>query len=358
MRIQIIPHFLILLFFMICSSCTLDRSNNIIPTSVTLKKVNDVVLDNSKPLYGKFVEQFRINKTGDIWLFAERNQDRIFAFDKQGRFMNVLGERGKGPKGIMHVSGFDINSKNEVIIYDAAQRMLKVFDLKGELILSNTFLSDGKLFVHPYGIYTFKDHLLFSVTELKFIHEPHKSKLLALTDYEGTVDTVFGMHDNFTIDDNTYSAENNILITHNSIYTNSVGSPYLQIYNSNTFQQTDYFGEKSASFSIPEKEVHGRLPISEVIKRSTGSSVTTGLYSTEHFIILHMQILTEEFFETTDFSSKKNILVLYDIKTKKFIKEIPVPHTLGAVNNNKLYFIEDFNPDNYTIGIYELIPKK
>lgn len=358
MTVRISSIFFITILILFYSSCSLDEANHVDFSSVSLTKVDSVVLGNSEPLFGKFVEQFRINDAGDIWIFAERNQDRIFAFDNWGEFINILGERGQGPKGILHVSGFDINSKNQIIIYDAAQQMLKVFNLSGELINSNTFLPNSKLWTHPYGLYAYEDRLLISVTETKFIHEPHKSKLLALVDYDGKIDTVFGMHDTFTKEDNTYSAENNIFSISNNIFTNSIGSPYIQVYNSDTFQQAGYFGENSASFSIPEKEIHSNLPISEINKRSAGSSVMTGLYSTDHFIVLQMQILTEEFFESTDFSKKKNILIIYDRETKEFIKEIPVPHTLASVHKNELYLIEDFNPDNYTIGIYELTYKK
>lgn len=354
MASRIVSIFFINVLFMFYSSCSSGETGQADTGSVSLAKIDSVVLDDLEPLFGKFVEQFRINDAGNIWIFAERNQDRIFAFDNHGKFINILGERGKGPKGIIHVSGFDINNEDQVIIYDAAQRMLKIFDLSGKLIQSNTFFSEGELWVHPYGVYTFEDRLLISVTEMKFIREPQKSKLLALVKYSGTVDTVFGMHDKFTEEDNSYSAENTILISLNTILTSSVGSPYIQIYNRDTYQQVDYFGENSKSFSTPKKEIYGNLSISEINMRAEGSSIMTGLYSTDNFIVSHMQILTEEFFETVDFRQKKNVLIIYDKETKEYIKEIPVPYTLGAVHNNKLYFIEDFNPDNYTIGIYEL----
>lgn len=355
MSVSINSIFCITLLVLFFSSCSPDESDHVNSRSVSLTKVDSVVLSNSEPLFGKLVEQFRINDSGDIWIFAERNQNRIFAFDSLGQFINVVGERGKGPKGIMHVSGFEINSENQVIINDAAQRMLKIFDLSGELIQSNTIFSEGELWAHPYALYNFKDRLLIPVTESEFIREPHKSKLLAIVDYEGTVDTVFGKHDTFTQEDNSYSAENTVLISSNTIFTSSVGSPYIQAYNSDSYQQTDYFGGNSANFSIPSKEIHANLPISEINKRADGSSVMAGLYGTDHFIVSHMQILTEEFFETVDFSKKENVLILYDKETKEFIKEIPVPHTLAAVHNNKLYFIEDFNADNYTIGVYEIV---
>ena len=342
---------LLVLFFSSCSIGEADHENS---QTVSLTKVDSVVLSNSEPLFGKFVEQFRINEEGDTWIFAERNQNRIFAFDTLGQFINVVGERGKGPKGIMHVSGFEINSENQIIIYDAAQRMLKIFYLNGELIQSNTIFSEGELWAHPYSVNNFKDRLLIiPVTESEFIREPHKSNLLAIVDYGGNVDSVFGKHDKFTTEDNSYSAENTILIDSNFIYTSSVGSPYIQMYNNETFQQVDYFGENTKIFSIPEKEVHANLPISEINKRSSGSSVMVGIHGTENFVVNHIQILTDEFFDTIDFTKKENILVLYDKKTRKFIKEIAIPYTLAAVNNNKLYMIEDFDADNYTIGVYK-----
>ena len=345
--------FFIILFVLIFNSCSRGETDHINTNSISLTKIDSVVLNNTEPLFGKFVEQFRINEEGDIWIFAERDQNRIFAFDSLGRFINVVGERGKGPKGIMHVSGFNFNDENQVMIYDAVQRMIKIFDLKGELISSNTVFSEGKYWAHPYSLTSFEDQLLFPITESEFIHEPHKSRLLLIIDYDGKVDTVFGKHDEFTLKDNSYSAENTVLVDSSYIFTSSVGSPYIQMYSRVTLQRIDYFGENTKSFSLPEKEVHTNLPIAEINKRSSGSSVMAGIHGTEDYIVAHMQILTDEFFETIDFTKKKNILVLYDKKTRKFIKELAIPYTLAAVNNDKLYMIEDFDPDNYSIGVYK-----
>ncbi|MDR9419071.1 hypothetical protein [Gracilimonas sp.] len=43
------------------------------------------------------------------------------------------------------------------------------------------------------------------------------------------------------------------------------------------------------------------------------------------------------------------------METKEFLGEIHTPYTLGTVHKNQLYMIEDFNPDNFILGIYELV---
>lgn len=343
--------------FLFHSSCSENEANNV---EISIGKTGSVILDESEPLFGKFHENFRINNTGEFWVFADRIQNKLFVFNKEGEFVSMIGERGRGPNGILSIGGFDINEENEVLIYDSSQRMLKKFNLEGDLINSVNFFDDVEFGTTALEMHSHKNKLLFSIIESQYGREPHKSKLLAFVDYSGVVDTVFGMHDPFAQEDNHYSFQNRIAWgkNENQIFTNLTSSPYIQMYDGNNYQQIDYFGESTKSFSLPGKEIHPSLPILEVIERSTNTSANLGLYLTEEFVIQHMQILTEEWFEMTDFSLKENILVIYDKKTREFVQELSVEHTLGAVQNNQLYFIEDFNPDNYTIGVYELKSEK
>lgn len=286
------------------SSCSNTETNNV---KISIAKADSVILDKSEPLFGKFHENFRIDNTGEFWVFADRIQNKLFVFNNDGEFVNMIGERGRGPKGILSIGGFDINEQNELIIYDSSQRMLKKFNLEGVLINSVDFFDDVEFGTTALEMYAYKNKLLFSIIESQYGLEPHKSKLLALVDYSGMIDTVFGMHDPFAQEDNHYSFQNRIAWDkkENQIFTNLTSSPYIQIYDGKNYQQVDYFGESTKSFSIPEKEILPSLPISEVMERATNSSANLGLYLTDEFIIQHMQILTEEWFEMTDFSLKK-----------------------------------------------------
>ncbi len=341
-------------------SCSSENRTNLSTAEIFLVKTDSIVLDQADPLYGKFYEHFKISNSGDIWIFADRLQEKLFVFNKKGMFLNVIGERGKGPKEIMRIAGFDINSKNEVWIYDSSQRKLKIFDLEGNILHSSSFLENVKFGTTPFAMQSYKDKILTTIIENQYMFEPSESKLLAMITVDGKVDTVFGEFDPFTKHDNNYNFFNEIAVDENNniAYVNLVSSPHIQSYNLINFSIDSYFGEPSQSFSIPDKEINYRLPISEVTKRATNTSFGAGLFLTDKYIIQHLQILTEEWFKMTDYSLKKNILVVYDRNTRKFIREILTPYTLGAVNNNKLYFIEDFNPDKYSIGVYELNKEK
>lgn len=348
------------LFGFLFISCSSETRTDLNTSEIFLVKTDSIILDQADPLYGKFYEHFKISNSGDVWVFADRLQEKLFVFNKIGEFLTVIGERGKGPKEIMRIAGFDINSKNEVWVYDSSQRMLKIFDLKGNLLHSSSFLDNVQFGTTPFAMQSYRDRILTAIIENQYMFEPSESKLLAMITVDGKVDTLFGKFDPFTKHDNNYNFFNEIAIDENSeeAYVNLVSSPHIQSYNLTDFNKETYFGESSQSFSIPEKEIHSRLPITEVTKRATNTSHVAGLFLTDKYIIQHLQILTEEWFELTDYSLKKNILVVYDKNTRKFIKEISTPYTLGAVKNNRLYFIEDFNPDKYSIGVYEFIERK
>lgn len=340
-------------------SCA-KKSNTVVETGVHLNNITTITLKKTEPLFGRFVEKFRVSESGDLLVFSDRIQDRIFVYDREGNFINVIGERGKGPKGLISVHAFAITSNNEVYVFDLNQRLFKTFDLNGEVIKSVSFLDEAPFGPIPYEAHISNQKIITPIIESQFLLTPEKSRLLAQINLDGKVDSVFGSFDSFAEEDRHYTHFTNIAIDEEKdvVYTNLSTSPYIQAFDLSDFKKTEYFGIVSKSHSLPTKEIHPTLPVSEIKRRSVNQTSNVGLYVTDHFIIQHMQILTKEWIDLNDYSAKENILVLYDKETYEFSKEIPVEHTLGAVKNNQLYFIEDFNPDNYTIGVYEITNEK
>lgn len=348
--------FLCLIVLFLYNSCTqVDRTIENDSDEIVLIKTDSFVLENTQPMFGRFIETFYVNKTGDILVFNDRLQNKLFTFNNAGKFLNTIGERGRGPKGILEVYQFAIDDENRVYIYDSAQYLLKIFDLDGELIHSKEFFLEGIEPTH-YELHLYNGKIFTPIIELEYSINPEKSKMLGVFDIDGKVDSLFGFLDPFSSKANSYDYITKITIDKNEkrMYSNLRTSPYIQVYDLENFQKLDYFGIKSKNFKLPDKHITRQMPLDLKLKYWAGTSSVYRIYTTNDYVIQHMQILTKDFLDLGDYNQKENYLVIYDKYTYEFVTEIPVQSTLGAVQENKLYFVENFDPDSYTIAIYEI----
>lgn len=323
---------------------------------LVLEKLEEITLEVQEPIFGRFLEIFRVSKDGKYFLFNDLSQQKAYVFTSNGGFVNRIGESGKGPKGIVGLYGFDFTEENEVFIYDSSQRMFKIFDMDGALINAVSIDEDSGVSIPPFHLRYHKGKIYAPIIEPVHINEPHNSKLLVEISIDGAVDTLFGKHDEFAAQDNHYIFTNVLTIdeSRDKIYTSLSTSPFIQEFDIVTHSLTDYFGEKTQSHKIPDNEITRFISINEVSKRATGTTSNYSIHTTDEFIILHRQLMTEKWFATASVDAKENTLLIFDKDNHDFIKEINTEHILGATRNNKLYFIENLNPDNYTLGVYEI----
>lgn len=352
MKVFILPIFL-LSFVIGCSSGESEISTN----EVDIIKVDSVLLQQGEEIFGKFFEQIKITEDKDYFLFSDRIRNQVFVFKSDGTFFSVIGVNGRGPKGILSVSGYDINKNNEVFIYDSMQRMLKVFDLKGNLLHSTEFLERETFNPTANNLRWYNNKIVATIYDTDVRFETHKSRLIGLIDTSGTAEAIFGRFDEFSQEDNNLAFNTVIALDEGTdlAYTNLQTSPYFQIYDLNRKVLIGREGHNTENFNIPERELTPSMPISEKFKHRANTSAVAHIFVTDKYIIQHMQILTEEWFDTMDYSSKDNFLIIYDKRSLELIQEVSVPSTPIGAHDNQIYFIEDFNPDNYIIGIYEIV---
>jgi len=80
------------------------------------------------------VSFFGADSEGNIYFFRyQRAEKFIFKFDKNGNFIKSFGRTGQGPGEIQTISHFLIDSKDNIIISDGANRKIIFFDNNGEL---------------------------------------------------------------------------------------------------------------------------------------------------------------------------------------------------------------------------------
>ena len=80
---------------------------------------------------------------GNIYFFRYRRSEYfIFKFDKNGNFLKSFGRAGQGPGEIQMISQGLINSKDNIIISDEANRKIIFFDNSGELDKEVSYVSN------------------------------------------------------------------------------------------------------------------------------------------------------------------------------------------------------------------------
>ncbi len=346
----------LLAFVLSCTPKNEERKNS----NLQLVKIDSVKLEQPDVLFGKFGEEMKVTEDGAYLLLAERIKNQVYVFNADGSFYKTIGERGRGPEGILKVYGFDVNSRKEILILDSKQWLLKVFDIEGNLIRSSSFFEEVPIQPSPGAILWHRDKFIVSILEKRFIQNPENSKLIAIVGDDGNPLKVLGKHDPFTAKDNQSSFFSAIALdkTTGKVYSNLRSSPYYQIHDLATGEKISYNGELNDGFKLLGKEIALHTPVNSKIKKLANTTGVPKIYLTDQFVIQHRQTLTSEWFKTAQYEDKRNSLAFYDKQTNEFIQETIVQGTPTAVHENKIYMIEDFNPNNYTIGIYELVERR
>ena len=349
----------LLLLFCLLVSCANDKPDK--SPILDLNKLDSITLEQKEPLFGKFFEQLVISDDGNFLLLSERIKKQIFVYKSDGKLFSIIGESGRGPSGLLEITGYDINDRDEVLIYDALQRMLKIFDIEGNLLRSVSFLENETINPTANNIKWYNNQVVSTIYDTKVpFDETHKSSLVALADTNGNVDKVFGQFDPFSEKDKklTFNTVSTLDKESDLFYTNLQTSPYIYVYDLVKQKLVDKGGIQTENFKLPEKEITAYLPISQKFELATNTSAIAHIFNTDQYVIQHMQVLTNEWFKSMDYAAKKNFLNIYNKETLDFIQEIPVSFTPIGEQNNKLYVIKDFNPDNYIIGVYEIVAKQ
>ncbi|MEA2005396.1 MAG: 6-bladed beta-propeller [Acidobacteriota bacterium] len=79
------------------------------------------------------VSAFVVDDDGNIYALDFKDR-KIKVYDREGKFLRMIGRKGQGPGELDMPSGIHITSDNELLIEDATTRRLAYFTLEGEFI--------------------------------------------------------------------------------------------------------------------------------------------------------------------------------------------------------------------------------
>ncbi len=346
--------------FFVCTNCSqTDAPLSLQLSEVTVSKVRQYTINSRDSVsIGRLRPLFKSNNDGSLYAFLDEIHQRIILTDSLGNVNNEIGKKGKGPEEFVQISGFLLDQDNHLIVYDGRQLLIKFFDEYGNFY--NSFILNQKdIDVTHDALVSYKNKLLFGALEKKYLSNLLKageSKNFIEYSYEGTFLSSFGKYDSLTNSMMDYLLLPVLSLDNETGYIYSVRANgyIIEGWDVETKKRNLVINQKPNFFTHPKKKIAQNLEHKEIMKRSIDMTFTSGLFVTEKFVYLYMEKITEDFMYSTDKDPSKKIqlLAIYS-KAGKLLAETKLDHVLANIIDDNLHLIENDDPDNYTIGVYE-----
>jgi len=326
-------------------------------SSVEIQKVDSIVLDSGDQMIGQFRSDMRVNKAGTILSFADLMNQQIYLFGMDGKLINIIGNSGSGPKEFLQIMAHFV-ADDRVIVVDESTMLVKIFSIDGELINTFKLFKDRNLLLSWWDMDVVGNDMYLSILEPEYSNmDVSKSAMIAKVDLEtGEVGPLVGQYDPVFKKQSTYFYYQHFTLGNDEmyLYTSPRTSPHIQIYNLQSNRRVDYFFVSNLEgWNQLQEKVTPEMPRNLIKEIVSGTSGIQGLHVSDKYVLQSFQTITDEFYQTFDHLAKKNYMAVYDKAGKNYYGTIRLPGLLGGVHDGKLYIIEDTNPDNYTIGVYE-----
>ncbi len=184
--IQIVSVIIILL----CNSCNSDIENSSInlmdnqdvSISDVFEEVRIVELENTE---GSLVAQIsQVVYYGEKFYVLDSKQQKIFCFDKTGKFISTISQQGQGPGEYVYVSSIALDDYNKHLVFlSPPTQQLLVFDLDGNFlkklnVSTESVMGLNKVFTLNNSIY-----LLTSLTENQLVFFDGNKKTVIKKDF-------------------------------------------------------------------------------------------------------------------------------------------------------------------------------
>lgn len=331
----------------------------------TLNKIREITIQPISPdsnIIGRLRTRFVANRDDDLFVFYDEIARQFIITDNQGVIQSVISGKGRGPGEIVRAGGYNFDEENRLVVYDEGQMRITIFNLDGDIektakIESNNYQFGGRnLHIYDSRIYTD----IIDQSLLGDLSEAWQSDLIGVYNYDGNLLQTLGQYDPAVKEANTYLIFPHITIDYqNDIVISAQSSGYqIQSFDLKSKKRIARFGRKTSNFQESEEYISPNQSRQKIREQSVGVSFVASVHSLSDYIILHFENLTELFFKTNNFNDKKHFVSIYDKETYNSYGDIPLPFAVGNIFKDKFYLIEDDNPDNYTIGVYELVEEE
>lgn len=359
---------LLVILSVLLSSCDGDSIDNFsesknLNQELRLQKVDTFELQKEDSLSDRKIGQIR------EYLLKKHPSENIYAFydkifkqfliSRGSKIFSIIGGKGRGPKEFVDISSYNFDEEGNLVVHDNGLGLIKTFDLSGELIHTTKVQPSKKFAIIGQYLYTFQGQYVFGILQHEYLSnldEAWNSSLAGFYSKEGKITESFGVYDPYIKSIKHYDVYSVINVDRdNSILLSTQGTIYrIQMYDLNTKERIAYFGYKSSNFKEIDEEIDSHEPLSIRKEKSINQSFTSGVYFTSKYVILAFQNLSMEWFTSSDPRTKQYYIAVYDRETKDFLDELLLPYPLANIMDGRLYLLENDNPVEYTLGIYEL----
>jgi hypothetical protein len=115
---------------------------------IPLETKNEIIMDEIHKII------FKNNR-----IFIKCWKSGIFIFDEEGRFINLIGQKGKAPFQVNHLFDFSISSEGRIYLLDNGK--LLIFNQDGHPISESFFDIKNKKLGHTINLYAFNTDTLY-----------------------------------------------------------------------------------------------------------------------------------------------------------------------------------------------------
>ncbi|MCH8557126.1 MAG: 6-bladed beta-propeller [Balneolia bacterium] len=342
-----------LLFFIIIGCSKEQVSHN--EVTLVLEKVDVLTIEPKNPLtLGRIMGITPVAPDQSRFLVKNHNNSIVNVFARDGEHLYQFGEPGRGPEELERIfmSGFD--DELNVLIWDAGQDLLKFFDSNGDFIQADeAFISRGIWSREHLLHFTESGWILPMETPGAQLWDDRES--VALFNEDFSEQTTAGGWDPFYKESSTilqhplltFDRETNyIWVVHRT-------SPSIRILDT-SFNKVQRLSHASSNFSRADQDILMEFGIQERQQALSNISLVMQPYLTDDYFIFYFVNQTEEVFQTLDSDDAGIFAAVYDKHSFDYVGEITLPGMLTGVIDSKLMVLLNDDPDDFTIGLYEI----
>jgi hypothetical protein len=348
---------IILIAFSACEQKSYDKGfhhSTQLEQNVSLQKVGEFTIESTDMIGG--LKSFFTVSADTTFLFFDEKKKQFLYVNSSGKVIQALGSEGRGPSEFTRVSHFTLDERKNLIAYDNAQAKVKIINSENDLLSSFSLDMPGGRIPVGHSIYAREQKIYIAMMDPQFIEQSWKCRLMAVYNYNGDFIRMIGRYDPFLKTSKVLANRPffDINFATQQVVAVNQSSYRLQVFELSSGKRTQYFGQRSTYFKISQQEITPSMSIRKKQELGTNMSYSNGAFMTEEYYLHFFMNLTDRWFKTLNISNRKYYLSIYDKKSENLIETITLPHSLGSVAHNRLYLVERSNPNNYTIGAYEL----
>lgn len=362
-RLWVVIIIISLNFFISCSkspqlSTDLSSQTNLSVEIIDTLYLNQINSDLNIARVRRFVAT---QPNGTKFALIDDMSNKISVFDLNGTLINSFGNRGRGPEEFVRINSFGMDEYGNIITYDSALDLIRIFTFTGELIHSFGGLLGHGLWNRGSRITAFEGRLYFSIEESEFSNHGNfwLSSLVAVFDYNGELLSLMGSHDpiNYRTEYLYKYGLHGFDFQNGSIYTQHRIGNLIQEFELYSLEPKKRFGFKPSSFLVWNDEASINDAMLDRRVKNVSQSFTNNPFVCERYILHYFQNMSMMFYQTQNPFFTDYYFGVYDKKSKNYLGELffegLIP--LGVTFDCKVITLKSDNPDEFTLVVQNII---